>query len=84
MMRHVTGFSNSTKIRYIVNGFGMYGTVNDLFTKTATVSHGNALRQAINHLSYIRKASPNRGDARPVGVAITHDGVQVQIDLMAN
>jgi len=41
-MRHVTGFSNSTKIRYIVNGFGMYGTVNDLFTKTATVSHGDA------------------------------------------
>jgi hypothetical protein len=36
-MRHVAGFSNSTKIRFIVNGFGMYGTVNDIFTKTATV-----------------------------------------------
>jgi hypothetical protein len=35
-MRHVAGFSNSTKIRFIVNGFGMYGTVNDIYTKTAT------------------------------------------------
>jgi hypothetical protein len=35
-MRHVAGFSNSTKIRFIVNGFGMYGTINDIYTKTAT------------------------------------------------
>jgi hypothetical protein len=83
-MRHVTGFSNSTKIRFIINGFGMYATVNDLFTKTATVSHGEALRRAINHLAYIRRVSPNRGDARPVGVCITHEGIDVQIDLMAN
>ena len=83
-MRHVSGFSNSTKIRYIVNGFGMYGTVNDLFTKTATVTHGEALRRAINHLAYIRRVSPNTGDGRPVGINITHEGVQVQIDLMAN
>jgi hypothetical protein len=83
-MRHVTGFSNSTRIRYIVNGFGMYGTVNDLFTKTATVTHGEALRKAINHLAYIRRVSPNKGDARPVGVGITHEGVDVQITLMAN
>ena len=48
-MRHVAGFSNSTKIRFIVNGFGMYGTVNDIFTKTATVSHGAALRLAIQN-----------------------------------
>jgi len=83
-MRHVTGFSNSTKIRYIVNGFGMYGTINDLFTKTATVSHGDALRHAINHLARIRQVSPLRGAARPVGVGLTHEGIQVQIDLMAN
>jgi len=83
-MRHVTGFSNSTRIRYIVNCFGMYGTIIDLFTKTATVSHGDALRKAINHLAYIRRVSPNRGEARPVGVGITHEGIQVQIDLMAN
>ena len=83
-MRHVSGFSNSTKIRYIVNGFGMYGTVNDLFTKTATVSHGAALRLAIQKLAYDRRHSPNTGDARPVGVGITYEGVQVQIDLMAN
>jgi len=37
-MRHVPGFSNSTRIRYIVNGFGMYGTINDIYTKTATVN----------------------------------------------
>ena len=83
-MRHVTGFSNSTKIRFIVNGFGMYGTVNDLFTRTATVSHGEALRRAINHLAYIRRAGSSRGAARPVGVCITHEGIDVQIDLMAN
>ena len=83
-MRHVSGFSNSTKIRYIVNGFGMYGTVNDLYTKTATVTHGRALRHAMEHLAFIRKVTPARGEGRPVGVAITHEGHQVQIDLMAN
>ena len=46
-MRHVSGFSNNTKIRYMINGFGMYGTVNDLFTRTATVAHGEALRLAM-------------------------------------
>ena len=81
-MRHVPGFSNSTKIRYIVNGFGMYGTVNDLFTKTATVSHGEALRLAIHKLAYDRRRFKKVG--RPVGVAITHEGIQVQVDLMAN
>jgi hypothetical protein len=83
-MRHVTGFSNSTKIRYIVNGFGMYGTINDIYTKTATVSHGEALRLAIQKLAYDRRRSSFRGEGRPVGVSITHEGVQVQIDLMAN
>lgn len=83
-MRHVSGFSNSTRIRYIVNGFGMYGTVNDLFTKTATVSHGEALRAAIRYLARIRHTSPFVGDGRPSGVAITHEGIDVQIDLMAN
>jgi hypothetical protein len=83
-MRHATGFSNSTKIRYIVNGFGMYGTINDIYTKTATVSHGEALRLAIQKLAYDRRCSSFRGEGRPVGVSITHEGVQVQIDLMAN
>ena len=83
-MRHVTGFSNSTKIRYIVNGFGMYGTINDLFTKTATVSHGAALRYAVEYLAEIRRRSPVLGEGRPVGTVVTHEGHQVQINLMAN
>jgi hypothetical protein len=83
-MRHVTGFSNSTKIRFIVNGFGMYGTINDIYTKTATVSHGEALRLAIQKLAYIRRHSASTGEGRPVGVCITHEGIQVQIDLMVN
>jgi len=83
-MRHVSGFSNSTRIRYIVNGFGMYGTVNDIYTKTATVSHGEALRLAIQKLAYDRRHSAFKGEGRPVGVAITYEGIQVQIDLMAN
>jgi hypothetical protein len=83
-MRHVSGFSNSTKIRYIVNGFGMYGTVNDLFTKPATVSHGAALRLAIQKLAYDRRRSSFTGDGRPVGIGITHEGIDVQINLMAN
>lgn len=83
-MRHVTGFSNSTKIRFIINGFGMYATINDIYTKTTTVSHGAALRFAVERLAYIRRHSPNTGEGRPVGVGITHEGHQVQIDLMAN
>ena len=83
-MRHVAGFSNSTKIRFIVNGFGMYGTVNDIFTKTATASHGAALRLAIQKLAYDRRHSSFRGDGRPVGVNITYEGHEVQITLMAN
>ena len=83
-MRYVSGFSNSQKIRFIINGFGMYCTINDVYTKTATVSHGAALRFAVERLAYIRRVSPNTGDGRPVGVGITHEGIQVQIDLMAN
>jgi len=83
-MRHVAGFSNSTRIRFIINGFGMYGTVNDIFTKTATVSHGAALRLAIQKLAYDRRRSSFTGEGRPVGVNITHEGHEVQITLMAN
>jgi len=83
-MRYVTGFSNSTKIRFIINGFGMYATINDIYTKTATVSHGAALRLAMQKLAYDRRHSSFRGEGRPVGVGITHEGHQVQIDLMAN
>jgi hypothetical protein len=83
-MRHVSGFSNSTRIRFIINGFGMYATVNDLYTKMATESHGKALRLAMEKLAYIRRHSPNTGEARPVGVNITYEGHEVQITLMAN
>jgi hypothetical protein len=83
-MRHVSGFSNSTKIRFIVNGFGMYGTINDIYTKIATASHGAALRLAIQKLAYDRRRSPSTGEGRPVGVNITHEGHDVQITLMAN
>ena len=83
-MRHVPGFSNSTKIRFIINGFGMYCTINDLYTKTATASHGAALRLAIHKLAYDRRHSSFQGEGRPVGVGITHEGHDVQITLMAN
>ena len=83
-MRHVSGFSNSTRIRFVIDGFGMYATVNDVYTKTATVTHGAALRFAVERLAYLRRHSPNTGDARPVGVGITHEGHDVQISLMAN
>jgi hypothetical protein len=55
-----------------------------VFTKTATVSHGAALRLAIQKLAYDRRHSSFKGEGRPVGVGITHEGVQVQVDLMAN
>jgi hypothetical protein len=32
-MRHVSGFSNSTRIRFIIDGFGMYATINDVLQK---------------------------------------------------
>jgi len=83
-MRHVAGFSNSTKIRFNVNGFGMYGTINDIYTKIAAVTHGDALRLAIQKLAYDRRRSPFTGEGRPVGVNITHEGHDVQITLMAN
>ena len=83
-MRHVAGFSNSTRNRFIINGFGMYCTINDIYTKTATVSHGAALRLAIQKLAYDRRRSPFTGEGRPVGVNITHEGHDVQIALMAN
>ena len=83
-MRHVAGFSNSTRIRFIVNGFGMYGTINDIYTKIATASHSDALRLAIQKLAYDRRRSSFTGEGRPVGVGITHEGVDVQITLLAN
>ena len=83
-MRHVSGFSNSTRMRFIIDGFGMYATINDVFTKTGTVSHGAALRYAVEYLAEIRRRSPVLGEGRPVGTVVTHEGHQVQINLMAN
>ena len=57
-MRHVSGFSNSTKIRYSVNGFAMYGTVNDLYTKTATVTQDRkSTRLNSSHVALSRMPS---------------------------
>jgi hypothetical protein len=39
---------------------------------------------AIQKLAYDRRHSSFKGEGRPVGVGITHEGVQVQVDLMAN
>ena len=78
----ISGLSNTQKIRFMVEGFGMYCKVGDV-ENIATISHADAVRFALNTLANHRAAEKAAGGISPVGMGVTApNGLQVQIDLV--
>lgn len=78
----VSGFKNSQKIRLIINGFGVYTTINDVFFNLfATVSHRYAAECALYALSQMRAGS-GAAEQCVSGLCATYNGHQVQLDLI--
>ena len=82
----VQGMNNSQKIRFMIDGFGMYCKVSDI-ENFATSSHRVAVISALQHLqcdidlckSLGRKEIPTGYGTRSSFQAVTHD---VQVDLV--
>ena len=82
----VSGMNNSQKIRFMVNGFGMYCKVSDI-ENFATTSHRVAVISALQHLQCDRALSTSLGKKQlPTGFGTrsTFQGVDidVQVDLV--
>jgi hypothetical protein len=81
----IQGMNNSQKIRFIVNGFGMYCKVSDI-ENFATTSHRVAVISALQHLQCDRELYKSKGRKElPTGFGTrsTFQGVDidVQVDL---
>lgn len=78
----ISGLSNTQKIRFMVNGFGMHCKVLDV-ENIATSSHADAVRFALTTLANYRVAEKAAGGIQPVGMVVTApNGLQVQVDLV--
>jgi hypothetical protein len=82
----VSGMNNSQKIRFMVNGFGMYCRVSDI-ENFATSSHRVAVISALQHLQCNRDLSTSLGKKEmPTGFGTrsVFQGVDidVQVDLV--
>jgi hypothetical protein len=82
----VSGMNNSQKIRFMVNGFGMYCKVSDI-ENFATSSHRVAVISALQHLQCDRdlyKSSGKKEMPTGFGTRSTFQGVDidVQVDLV--
>ena len=82
----VSGLNNSQKIRFIVNGFGMYCKVSDI-ENFATSSHRVAVISALQHLQCDRdlyKSTGRKDIPTGFGTRSTFQGVDidVQVDLV--
>jgi hypothetical protein len=82
----VSGMNNSQKIRFMVNGFGMYCKVSDT-ENFATTSHRVAVISALQHLQCSRDLAKSCGKKEmPTGFGTrsTFQGVDidVQVDLV--
>lgn len=81
----VSGMNNSQKIRFMVNGFGMYCKVSDI-ENFATSSHRVAVLLALQHLQCDRELAFSKCKPQPTGFGTrsTFQGVDidVQVDLV--
>jgi len=82
----VSGMNNSQKIRFIVNGFGMYCKVSDI-ENFATSSHRVAVISALQHLQCDRdlyKSTGRKDIPTGFGTRSNFQGVDidVQVDLV--
>lgn len=78
----VPGLNNTRRIRFLVNGVGMYCTVRDVFLNMATTQHATAVEEALKEIARIR-SGPGAGDQSAMGILMTaSNGVNVQVDLV--
>lgn len=83
-MRHVSGFSNSTRIRFIIDGFGMYCKVSDI-ENFSTSSHRVAVISALQHLQCSRDLAKSCGKKEiPVGYGTRSNFQGVDHDVQVN
>jgi len=78
--RLVPGLKNSQRIRFMIDGFGFYCTIKDLFMNTGTASHSRALQDAVFALANMR-SDPGPAGKACLGIGGTWRGHNVQIDL---
>lgn len=81
----VSGMNNSQKIRFMIDGFGMYCKVSDI-ENFATSSHRVAVISALQHLQCDReliKSSGRKDIPTGFGICSTFQGVKhdVQVNL---
>jgi hypothetical protein len=83
--RLIEGLNNSTKIRFMIDGFGMYCRVSDI-ENFATSSHRVAVWSALQHLQSSRELAFAKCQPKPTGFGYrsTFQGVNhdVQVDLV--
>lgn len=81
----VSGMNNSQKIRFMVNGFGMYCKISDI-ENFATTSHRVAVILALQHLQCSRELAFSTCKPKPTGFGTrsVFQGVDidVQVDLV--
>jgi hypothetical protein len=81
----IPGMNNSQKIRFMVNGFGMYCKVSDI-ENFATSSHRVAVLSALQHLQCDRELAFSTCKSKPTGFGTrsVFQGVDidVQVDLV--
>ena len=83
--RLIEGMNNNTRIRFIVDGIGMYCKISDV-ENFATVSAQQAVITALQHLQAHRELALTRREPEPTGFGFrsvfsgkSHD---VQVDLI--
>lgn len=75
------GFKNSQKIRFVIDGFIMYTTIEQAVFGIGRSAHSAALSDAIQKLAHMRR-QPGAAEQAATGIAVTaFNGVQVQVDL---
>lgn len=85
VQRLVSGLNNSQKIRFMIDGFGMYCKVVDI-ENFATSSHRVAVFMALQNLQASRELAFSKCQPQPTGFGFngTFQGVKhdVQVDLV--
>ncbi len=83
----VDGLKNSQKIRVIIDGFGIYTTVGNIFNVYAHHSLKQAAWDGLLRLSSDRYFAKRANKEIPTGIGMTsynttQKGMQVQVDLL--
>ena len=77
----IPGFNNSQKIRFVVDGFAMQSTIQDVVFNVQSKYHSAAIADALQKLAHLRRSTDIMSAS--TGLACTaFNGCQVQVDLV--